>query len=152
MLQPIVEEKNRKRCLSTPQELTPVTKRYKSASTALVPSPGVLQESNTPSRKQHTLFDYGFKRVGEPRPLLSHSLSLDETVTPPPRPKFRHCLSESEAIIKKALHRCKSSRCFLTNNASVSFKCDQVFLREFLVGQCSDLIKVCESVQLPYLL
>lgn len=98
-MQPVVEEgpKSKKRPSTSNLEVTPVSKRHKP-----------LSDSNTPTPLKNTLFAYGFKRLAEPRPLLGHSMSLDEPVTPPPRPKFRHCLSESEADIKRALHRCKS--------------------------------------------
>ncbi|XP_054264484.1 M-phase inducer phosphatase-like isoform X2 [Macrosteles quadrilineatus] len=94
-LSPIVEEKAKKRVSNTPLDITPISKRYKANS----------EHATPPRTKQHTLFQFGFKRLSEPRPLLSHSLSLEEPITPPPRPKFRHCLSESEAAIKSALHR-----------------------------------------------
>lgn len=90
------EARSKKRPSTSHLEVTPVSKRHKP-----------LSDANTPTPHKNTLFAYGFKRLAEPRPLLGHSMSLEEPVTPPTRPKFRHCLSESEADIKRALHRCE---------------------------------------------
>uniref|UniRef100_A0A1B6JLV5 protein-tyrosine-phosphatase n=1 Tax=Homalodisca liturata TaxID=320908 RepID=A0A1B6JLV5_9HEMI len=102
-MSPLQEEKPRKRVSTTPLDITPVSKRHKAIQDNM--SVSVLSQLTPQRTQQHTLFQYGFKRLSEPRPQLSHSVSLEDPVTPPPRPKFRHCLSESEAVIKRALHR-----------------------------------------------